>query len=55
MLAREINDSKGVDPKDRYTSEKPKSKKQDITAPNTKYFRPLSVENSEFLLNVAKT
>jgi hypothetical protein len=35
--------------------ENPNNNKQDITAPKTKYFNPLSVENSELRLKVAKT
>ena len=47
--------SKEVAPYDKKIREKPKSKKQEKMAPKTKYFKPASVENSEFLLNVART
>jgi hypothetical protein len=54
VAANENNISKFVDPNTKYISVIPKRRKQEIIPPNTKYFRPASVENSEFLLNVAK-
>jgi hypothetical protein len=47
--------SNDVEPQHKYNIEIPKSKKQEIIPPKMKYFKPLSVENSEFRLNVAKT
>jgi hypothetical protein len=44
-----------VEPKEKYKRKKPKSKKQEIIAPKIKYLRPLSVENSELRLKLAKT
>jgi hypothetical protein len=52
--ANENRTSKLVDPKTRYINVIPKRRKQEIIPPNTKYLSPASVENSEFLLNVAK-
>ena len=51
----DVINSKDNDPKYKYIKQKPNNKKQDITPPKTKYFKPASIENSEFLLNVAKT
>jgi hypothetical protein len=47
--------SSDVVPNEKYIKKKPSNKKQEIIAPNIKYFRPLSVENSELRLKVAKT
>jgi hypothetical protein len=52
--ANENRTSKLVDPNTRYINVIPKRRKQEIIPPNTKYLSPASVENSEFLLNVAK-
>jgi hypothetical protein len=35
--------------------DKPNNKQQENIAPKMKYFNPLSTENSEFRLSVAKT
>ena len=37
-----------------YTKTDPHNKKADAKAPKIKYFKPDSVENSEFLLKLAK-
>jgi hypothetical protein len=47
--------SNDVVPKEKYIKKKPSNKKQEIIAPKMKYFKPLSVENSELRLKVAKT
>ena len=47
--------SNELHPKVRYITEKPNSKKQEIIAPNTKYFKPDSDEYSEVLSKVANT
>jgi hypothetical protein len=52
---KQLKYSKDVEPNRIYTTEKPSNKKHDIMPPKTKYFSPLSVENSDFLLNVANT
>lgn len=54
-FAKQSKDSNEVEPKEMYIKENPSNNKQEITAPKTKYFKPLSVENSELRLNVAKT
>jgi hypothetical protein len=46
--------SNEVEPKDKYINEKPKRRKQEITAPKIKYFNPLSVANSDVRSKVAK-
>jgi hypothetical protein len=47
--------SKFIVPRDKYINENPKSNNPDAKDPKTKYFIPASLQNSEFLLNFAKT
>ena len=51
-LTRTSND---VDPNDKYIKENPRSRRQDESAPRTKYFNPASLLNSELRQKVART
>lgn len=54
-LTKWAKNSKEVEPQHKKRIEIPNNKKQEITPPKTKYFSPLSVENSELRLKIAKT